>query len=150
MAGLVFDVLLPSLKFVAVSVLVPAVSSRMLKLCVPATSAAGAGRIALASDEVNPAVSVIVPTRFQLASTALTVTLNGVSAVSAVGVQVLPVVLPGEAVSPGTNSCSFVKAPAFTVTLAVVYPVNPVALAGIVRVPADFKVESDKLAAATG
>src|SRR5712691_6814361 len=102
--------------------------------------------MALASDEVNPTVSVTEPTRFQLASTALTVTLNGASAVSAVGVPVLPVAVPGEAVSPGINSCSFAKAPAFTVTLAVVYPVNPVALAVMVRVPAVLKVKLDRAA----
>src|SRR6266404_5280745 len=80
--------------------------------------------MALTSDEVNPTLSVAVLTRFQLASTALTVTLNGVSDVSAVGVPVLPVEVPAEAVSPGTNSWSLANAPAFTVTPAVVYPVN--------------------------
>ena len=111
----------------------------------PAVNAAAAGRIALASDEVNPTVSVTEPTRFQLASTALTVTLNGASDVSAVGVPVLPVEVPGDAVSPGTNSWSFANAPAFTVTLAVVYPVNPVALAVMVRVPPVLKVKLDKV-----
>ena len=45
---------------------------------VPATRPALAGRVALASLELIPTVSVIVLIRFQLASTALTVTLNGV------------------------------------------------------------------------
>src|SRR5260221_9099088 len=101
--------------------------------------------MALASDEVNPTVSVIVLTRFQLASTALTVTLNGVSDVSAVGVPVLPVEVPGDAVSPGTNNWSLAKAPGFTVTAAGVYPGNPVALAVIMRVPAGFENEAHTL-----
>ena len=56
----------------------------------PATSAAFAGSAALASLEVMPTVSVEV-TGFQLASTALTVTLKAVPAVCALGVPVLPV-----------------------------------------------------------
>ena len=81
----------------------------------PATSAALAGRVALASVEVMPAVSVIVLTRFQLASTALTVTLKALPAVWAEGVPVLPVALPGAAVSPGSKSWSLVNVPATTV-----------------------------------
>jgi hypothetical protein len=50
-----------------------------------------------------------------LASTALTVTLNAEPAVCAEGVPVLPVALPGAAVSPGSSSWSFVKAPGLTV-----------------------------------
>ena len=69
----------------------------------PATRAALEGSVALASVEVMPAVSVIV-TRFQLASTALTVTLKALPAVWAEGVPVLPVALPGAAVSPGSRS----------------------------------------------
>src|SRR2546426_316983 len=61
-----------------------------------------------------PAVWVLL-TAFQLASTALTVTLKAVPALCAVGVPVLPVALPGAAVSPGTSTCSFVKAAALTV-----------------------------------
>src|SRR2546430_17404446 len=62
-----------------------------------------------------PTVSVMLVTRFQLASTALTVTVKAVPAVRAVGAPVLPLAVPGAAVSPGTNSCSLVKAAAFTV-----------------------------------
>jgi hypothetical protein len=47
-----------------------------LKLCVPATRAALAGKTAFASEEVIPTASVTVVTGFQLASTALTVTLT--------------------------------------------------------------------------
>ena len=50
----------------------------------PATSAALAGSVALASVEVMPTVSVELTT-FQFASTALTVTLNEPPAVCAVG-----------------------------------------------------------------
>jgi len=52
----------------------------------------------IASLEVTLAVSVTVLIKFQLASTALTVTLKEAPAVCAVGVPVLPVVLPGAAV----------------------------------------------------
>ena len=50
-----------------------------------------------------PTVSVEV-TGFQFASTALTVTLNVAPAVCAYGVPVLPVALPGAAVSPGSRT----------------------------------------------
>ena len=55
---------------------VPAVLGVTERVFVPATSAALAGSVALASLEVMPTVSVEL-TGFQLASTALTVTLNG-------------------------------------------------------------------------
>ena len=79
--ALVLEVLLPSVTSLAVTVRVPEVLSVTLKVCVPATSAALAGRTALASEEVIPTVSVTEVSIFQLASTALTVTLNGVLAV---------------------------------------------------------------------
>jgi hypothetical protein len=94
----------PSVRSLAVTVRLPAVFKVTLKLFVPATIAALAGRAALASEEVIPTVSVTVVTVFQLASTALTVTLNGVPEVCAVGVPVLPVAVPGAAVSPGRRS----------------------------------------------
>ena len=59
------------------------------------------------------AVSLVLTT-FQLASTALTVTLKAVPAVWAAGVPVLPVVVPGAGVSPGANNCSFTKPAALT------------------------------------
>ena len=80
----------------------------------PATSAAFAGSAALPSVEVIPTVCV-EETTFQFAATALTVTENDVPAVRADGDPVLPVALPGEAVSPGVSSCSFANAPALTV-----------------------------------
>src|SRR5437763_15572033 len=59
-------------------------------------------------------LSVTVLTRFQFASTALTVMGKAVPTVWAAGVPVLPVALPGEAVSPGTSSSNFVNGPGFT------------------------------------
>ena len=74
MEGLVFAVLVPSLMSVAVTVAVPAVLSVTAKVFVPATNTALAGKVALASEQVIPTVCVLL-TRFQLASTALTVML---------------------------------------------------------------------------
>src|SRR5216683_2721813 len=127
----------------AVTVWLPAVLSVTLKDFVPATSAALEGRTALASEEVIAAVSVALVIRFQLASTALTVTLNAVPAVWAVGVPVLPVELPGAAISPGANTCSLANAPAFTVMEGLVLAVIPLCViseAVTVRVPPVFKV----------
>src|SRR5438093_8609848 len=131
----------------AVPVLLPAVLSVMVKFLVPAANAALAGKVAPASLDVIPAVSITVPTRFQFASTALTVAVNEVPAVRAVGAPVLPVAVPGAAVSPGTSNCSFTKAPALTVTLALVLAVRAAAasVAVIVRVPAVLKVKLDKV-----
>jgi len=56
-----------------------------------------AGRAALASELVIPTLSVEL-TGFQLASTALTVTLNEEPAVCALGVPVLPEAVPGAGV----------------------------------------------------
>src|SRR6266542_831370 len=141
--GLVLAVLLVSLASLAVTVRLPAVFRLTLKVCVPATRAALAGSAALASEDVIPIMSVTVVTRFQFASTALTVTLKAVPAFWAVGVPVLPVAVPGAAVSPGTSSCSFTKAPVLTVMEGLVLAI----LAGSLRSepvkvcePAAFKV----------
>ncbi len=58
----------------AVTVQLPTVRLVTLKDLVPATNAALDGKMALASLEVMAVVSVTLLTRFQLASTALTVT----------------------------------------------------------------------------
>ena len=101
--ALVFAVAAGPATLVAVTVRpLPAVFSVTMKSMEPATSAAFAGNTALASLEVI-AMVLVAATRFQFASTALTVTVNGVPAVSADGVPVLPVPVPGAAVSPGTN-----------------------------------------------
>src|SRR5437763_494869 len=94
-----------------------------------------------------PTVWVLL-TRFQLASTALTVAVNGVPAVWAMGVPVLPVAVPGAAVSPGSSSWSFAKAPVLTVkeglVLAVLVP-SVVSVLVIVAVPAVFSVTLNAL-----
>src|SRR5438309_6555477 len=79
--GLVLAVFVTSVTSLAVTVLLPAVFKVTLKLCVPATNAALAGWVSFRSLVLMATVSVTVPTVFQLASTALTVTLNGVPAV---------------------------------------------------------------------
>ena len=110
----------------AVTVALPTVRSVMLKVRVPAENVALPGKVALLSEEVSPARSVTVLTTFQLASTAFTVTLKVVPAVSAPGVPVLPVPVPGAAVSPGVRSWSFVNAPAVTGMDELVFAVIPV------------------------
>ena len=55
---------------------------------------------------------VVALTLFQLASTALTVTLNGTPAFCAVGVAaVLPVAVPAAATSPGIRICNLATEP---------------------------------------
>ena len=119
--GLVFELFEPSVASVAVMVALAAVMNVTLKDFVPATSAALDGRTAFTSEEVTATVSVAVFTRFQLASTALTVTLNGVPAFCEPGVPVLPVVLPGDTVSPGAKSCSLANDPGLTVMEGLVF-----------------------------
>src|SRR6266700_5612276 len=92
----------------AVTVALPAVLKVTLRVFVPATSAVLPGTVALVSVELIATMSLVLTT-FQLASTALTVTLKAVPAVWAAGVPVLPVVVPGAGVAPGTNNCSFTK-----------------------------------------
>ena len=68
-------------------------------------------------------VSVEV-TRFQLASTALTVTVNDAAGgLRRTGVPVLPVAVPGAAVSPGSRICSLANAPALIVVAGLVLAV---------------------------
>src|SRR5207247_10141922 len=86
-----------------VTFLLPAVLAVTLNVFVPLTRAALDGKAAFASLEVMATVSLVL-SRFQFASTALTVTVNAVPAVSAVGVPVLPVAVPGAAASPGRSS----------------------------------------------
>ena len=98
----------------------PAVVSVSVSFFVPATSAAGAGGVAPVSLVLSATVSV-EPTGFQFASTALTVTVNEEPAVSADGVPVLPVAVPGAAVSPGSRICSFANAPPLIVVDGLVF-----------------------------
>src|SRR5436190_870308 len=103
MDGLVLGVFVPSVMSVAVTVALPAVLRVTLKFWLPLDRAALAGRVALRSEALRPTVSVTLVRRFQLASTALTVTLKAEPAVCALAVPVLPLLVPGAAVSPGTN-----------------------------------------------
>src|ERR1051326_5855874 len=105
-SGLVFESFVPSLIFVAVSVVEPATFTRTLNEFVPFTSAALGGGTTLAFVEITPTTSVAAEITFQFVSTALTVMVNGVCAYWVMGVPVFPVELPGAAVSPGTSSCS--------------------------------------------
>ncbi len=107
--GLVLAVLAPSVRSEAVRVCEPAVLNVTLRVWVPETKGMFAGKPALASLEAVPIVSVMVFTTFQKLSTALTVMLKGVPAVRALGAPVLPVAVPGAAISPGTNSWSFAR-----------------------------------------
>src|SRR5260221_1875973 len=107
-------------RLVAVRVRVPAVLRVTGRMPVPLLSAVFAGKAALMSEEVMPTESPTVGTTFQFASTALTVTAKGVPAVCAEGEPLLPVALPGEALSPGTRSCNLVKPPALTGMAALV------------------------------
>jgi hypothetical protein len=75
MLGLVLAVFVPSVASVAVTVAVPAVFAVTLKVLVPATRVAFAGKVAFASLEVI-AIEWVEVVTFQLASTALTVTVN--------------------------------------------------------------------------
>src|SRR2546427_2575995 len=134
MNGLVLAVFVLSVMSLAVSVCEPAVLSVTPTVRVPADNAPVAGKVALASLEVMPTVCVLL-TMFQLASTALTVALNAVPAPWAVGVPLLPVAVPGAAVSPGTSNCSLTNGPALTVSSWVAL-VRPLAAAVIVGVPA--------------
>src|SRR5207237_545430 len=141
---------------VAVMVRVAAVLKVKLdKVRVPATSVRlpdvtplSSAIVALLSVLLIVTSGVALLTTFQFASTALTRTplAIAVPAVSAVGVAaVLPVAVPGAATSPGKRICSFVTAPAFTVTLALVLAVSAAAasVAVTVRVPTVLKVKLD-------
>jgi len=101
--GLVFAVRLVVVTSEAVSVREPDVFNVTEKLFVPDTNAAFAGNSAFASVDVNFITSLAELTTFQAASTPFTVTEIGVPAVIADGVPVLPVDVPGAAVSPGNN-----------------------------------------------
>ena len=150
--GLVFAVLPPSATSLAVSVQLPAVLKVTWKVCVPPLSAAFAGSAAFASVLAIPAMSATADTTFQFASTALTVTFSGVPAVCAAGVPVLPVVVPGAAVSPGTNNCIFTKGPGRTTNSALVYAVRYGVVRSVavrVHVPAVLLVKTNVLVPAT-
>src|ERR1051326_6705253 len=142
MDGLVLLVTLACVLSEAVTVALPTVLKVRLKLLLPLTNAALDGKAALASLEVMATVSLVFTT-FQFTSTALTVTLKAVPAIWLVGVPVLPLAVPGAAVSPGTSNCNFANAPALMViegvVLAVLLP-SVTSLAVTVALPAVLKV----------
>src|ERR1041384_2655118 len=142
-AGLTLFVLLGSVTSLAVTVKLPLLLKNTGKICVPATSAVLAGKVAVGSVELKPTVSVTLVATFQLLSTALTVTLNPLNALCALGVPVLPVGVPGAVVSPGTSSCNFVNAAAPTTMLPEVALVRPLLVNWIVIV---FATLCDRLA----
>src|SRR5438552_2018360 len=145
MAGLVLTVIAGRVTSDAVTVALPAVFRVTLRVFVPLTRAELAGKLALASLELIATVSLVLTT-FQLASTALTVTLKPVPAVCVVGVPVLPPAVPGAAFSPGANSCNLVKAAGLTTTLAEVDPARPRLAKSIVMVVATLWDRFVKLA----
>ena len=128
MEGLVLGPLVPSEVSEAVSVALPAVLNVTAKLFVPATRAALTGKPALESEDVIPTMSVTLVRTFQKGSTALTVMLNAAPAVCGRGVPVLPLVVAGAAVSPGTRSCSLAKAAGLTTIGSDSALVRPVAV----------------------
>src|SRR6058998_3371413 len=93
-----------SFKSVAVTVYVPWEPGVILNCFEPATRAALAGSVACRSLEVIATVSVTELIMFQLASTAFTAILKAVSGDWADGEPVLPLAVPGAAVSPGTST----------------------------------------------
>src|SRR6266567_2527182 len=117
MEGLVADRIVCATMSVAVRVKLPLVLKETVETCVPLVSGEFAGRLALLVEEVSPTMSVALADRFQLASTALTVTVNAVEAIWARGAPLFPVGVPGAAVSPGTSNCSFAKRAGLTATL---------------------------------
>src|SRR5437868_6585353 len=125
-----------------VTVALPPIFKVTLKLLLPLTNAALAGKVAFTSLEVMPTVSLVL-IRFQLASTALTVTLNGLPACSDTGAPVLPVGVPGEVDSPGAKICNLAKAPALTVIEGLVLELlvlSVMSLAVRVALPAVLRV----------
>src|SRR6266567_546870 len=143
---------------VAVMVLVPAVLKvKAVKAWVPPANVRfpvvaplSSAMTALASELVRVTLVVAVPTTFQFASTALTTTplVIAVPAIWSEGAPVLPVLVPGAAVSPGSRICSLVTAPALTVIDGLVLGVlvgSVVSVAVTVQLPAVLLVSEKVL-----
>ena len=126
----------------------PAVLSVTLKFLVPFVNVLFGGKMALLSDEVIAIRCVTFVTGFQFESTEFTVTVTAAPAVCVFGVPVLPVGVPGAALSPGTSNCSLANAPGVTVIddeLAVLLPslasrAVKVVVDAFVRVTVKFRV----------
>src|SRR3954470_23189205 len=82
----------------------------MMPVMVPPDSAASFGVIAVPSVVVRWTVWPETLTMCQVASTALTVTFTRSPELTGVGVPVLPEMVPGALVSPGSKTCNCVKA----------------------------------------
>ena len=121
-AGLVLAVIAPLVMSVAVKVALPAVFAVTERVLRAGDEGGVGGSVALASVEVMPTVSV-EETRFQLASTALTVTLKCCPRSERTAAPVLPEAVPGAAVSPGSRIWSLLKAAALTVVAGLVLAV---------------------------
>ena len=115
-------VIAPLVMSVAVKVEEPAVFGVTESVLVPATSAVLAGSVAFESELVIATVSVEV-TGFQLASTALTVTLNDAACGLSGGCAGLAAGGAGAAVSPGSRIWSLLKAAALIVVAGLVLAV---------------------------
>ena len=109
--GLVSGVFVPSVASVAVIVQLPMLSRVATNVAVPLTNASSGGMVALGSVVSRCTTSVAALTRFQSASTALTITGKEIPAACPSGVPVLPVGVPGAAVSPGSSTCSLTNMP---------------------------------------
>src|SRR5437867_928300 len=96
-----------------------------------------------------PTVSAMVLMKFQLSSTALTVTVKPLKEAAGDGCPTLPVGVPAAAISPGNNNWSLLKGPILTLTLALVLAASALAasVAVIVRVPAVLKVKLERMRA---
>ena len=94
---------------VTVTVWLPTVFNWKVPIADPLTKEVLFGMIASPSEVVNLIESPGALTGFQWASTALTVTVTRSPALTGVGVPVLPVGVPGAAVSPGNRTCNWVK-----------------------------------------
>jgi len=86
------------------------------------------GKVALASLELRPTMSLTVLTTFHWESTALKITPKELPTVCPLGVPVLPDAVPGAAVSPGNSNCSLLNGPVPTTTLPEVVLVKPEAV----------------------
>jgi hypothetical protein len=122
---------LPAVVSVALTVCDPAVFKVTVNVCLPLTSAKLAGKPAAPSIDLNATTGVAPGATTQFPSTAFTVTVNGVPAVSGVGLPVLPAIVFGAFVSPGSNICS--RAAGFCIAKATGV-LNP--LANVVTTPA--------------
>src|SRR2546423_717807 len=97
-AGLVLAGTAPWVTSLAVTVAEPAVFNVIFTVLVPLSNVPSAGKTAFESDEAMLTKSDALVTRFQFASTALTVKLNAAPAICPDGEPILPFAVPGAAV----------------------------------------------------